>query len=49
MDIMWEQAAQVLDWYDGMENPVPRWYRGIKKPGSLKRLSGFLFAGKVTG
>ena len=27
MDIMREQAAQVLDWYDGMENPVPRWYR----------------------
>ena len=27
MDIMREQAAQVLDWYDGMKNPVPRWYR----------------------
>ena len=27
MDIMREQAAQVLDWYDGMENPVPPWYR----------------------
>ena len=27
MAVMREQAAQVLDWYDGMENPVPRWYR----------------------
>lgn len=27
MDIMREQAAQVLDWYDEMETPIPRWYR----------------------
>lgn len=25
--VMREQAAQVLEWYDGMRNPVPSWYR----------------------
>ena len=25
--VMREQAAQILQWYDGMKNPVPRWYR----------------------
>ena len=27
MDIMVQQAAQILDWYDNMRNPVPSWYR----------------------
>ena len=25
--VMREQAAQVLQWYDGMKNPVPGWYQ----------------------
>lgn len=24
---MMRQAADVLDWYDGMQNPVPKWFR----------------------
>ena len=25
--VMRKQAAQVLQWYDNMQNPVPTWYR----------------------
>jgi aminoglycoside phosphotransferase (APT) family kinase protein len=25
--VMQNQAAQVLQWYDNMQNPVPTWYR----------------------
>lgn len=27
IDVMINQAKDVLDWYDGMKNPVPKWYR----------------------
>ena len=27
IQVMQNQAAQVLQWYDGMKNPVPTWYR----------------------
>ena len=27
IDTMMRQAAEVLEWYDNMENPVPTWYR----------------------
>lgn len=27
VQIMRNQAREVLDWYDGMQNPVPGWYR----------------------
>lgn len=27
IDTMMRQAAEVLEWYDNMENPVPIWYR----------------------
>ena len=26
-----KQAQDVLNWYDGMRNPVPTWYSGGKK------------------
>ena len=29
IQVMRKQAAQVLEWYDGMTNPVPRWYRDV--------------------
>ena len=28
IDVMTRQARQVLDWYDGMRELVPSWYRG---------------------
>ena len=28
IQVMRKQAAHVLDWYDGMKNVVPTWYRG---------------------
>jgi len=31
IEIMRKQAAQVLQWYDGMRNVVPGWYYGWKK------------------
>ena len=27
IDTMMRQAAEVLEWYDNMKNPVPTWYR----------------------
>ena len=27
IDVMKKQAADILDWYDGMTNVVPKWYR----------------------
>lgn len=27
VDVMLKQAAEVLEWYDGMKNIVPKWYR----------------------
>ena len=30
VNIMLNQAKEVLAWYDNMRNPVPIWYRGIK-------------------
>ena len=26
VDIMTEQASEVLGWYEDMKNPVPKWY-----------------------
>ena len=48
MDIMREQAAQVLDWYDGMENPVPPG-TGHKKARQLETAVWLSLCGKVTG
>lgn len=31
IDVMRKQAEDILDWYDGMENPVPKWYRQEEK------------------
>lgn len=28
IDIMINQAKEVLEWYDNMQNPVPTWYKG---------------------
>ena len=28
--LTWEQAAQILEWYDGMKRIVPSWY-GYKR------------------
>lgn len=27
IDVMMKQASEVLDWYDGMRNTVPKWYK----------------------
>ena len=27
VDTMMKQAQEVLSWFDGMDNPVPIWYR----------------------
>lgn len=29
IDIMLNQAKEVLTWYDGMKNPIPAWYRKV--------------------
>ncbi|MBO4991084.1 MAG: phosphotransferase [Firmicutes bacterium] len=34
VQVMVEQANDVLRWYDYMKNPVPIWYKGVKKRGS---------------
>ena len=31
VEVMVNQAKEVLDWYDNMRNPVPAWYRGAIK------------------
>ena len=31
IQIMRKQAAQVLEWYDGMQQVVPAWYQAVKK------------------
>ncbi|MGE5654954.1 MAG: aminoglycoside phosphotransferase family protein [Bacillota bacterium] len=31
IDTMMKQAAEVLDFYDGMKNPVPKWYAGVSR------------------
>lgn len=28
LNIMKNQAKNVLEWFDGMNNPVPTWYKG---------------------
>lgn len=30
IQVMKDQAKDVLSWYDNMKNPVPTWYKGIK-------------------
>lgn len=30
IDTMLHQAAEVLEWYDNMKNPVPTWYGSYK-------------------
>ena len=30
IQVMRQQAAQVLQWYDGMQQVVPAWYQTIK-------------------
>lgn len=29
IDVMMGQAKDVLEWYDGMKNPVPKWYKHL--------------------
>lgn len=29
IDVMVEQAKDILNWYDGMKNPVPNWYKKV--------------------
>ncbi len=33
VDVMLKQAESVLDWYDGFQSCVPRWYVGERGPG----------------
>lgn len=29
IDTMINQAMDMLNWYDNMRNPIPKWYKGI--------------------
>lgn len=31
IDVMTKQAKDILDWYDGMQNPIPSWYQNKGK------------------